>query len=103
MPSSSRMIASASGGVTLNATPTVDLASFQNPYQAGAWSFAVVGNNVYLNYDYDPLGPPLGGGGGGSSVPEPNTLSLAVLAGSLLLSWRHRVRLERKTRNEAIA
>lgn len=88
-------IATASVGVTPNATPTINLSGFSNPYQAGAWSITFDANNVYLNYDYDPLGPGLGGGG--DAVPEPNALSLATLAGLLLVSLRYRLKRAQRT------
>jgi len=96
------LIATASGGILGSPlSPSINLGGFSNPYQAGAFYLSTIGNGLYINYDYDPLGPPLdGGGGGGDSVPEPNAMSLAMLAGLLLVSFRNRMK---KARRSAVA
>jgi fibronectin-binding autotransporter adhesin len=92
------LIATASGGILGSPlSPSINLGGFSNPYQTGAWYLSTIGNGLYINYDYDPLGPPIdGGGGGGSSVPEPNAMSLAMLAGLLLVSFRNRMKKARR-------
>jgi len=74
-------------------SPTINLAGFSNPY-SGNWYLSTAANGLYLNYEWD--GQPLGGGGGPSAVPEPNTLSLAMLAGLLLFSLRYHIKKSAK-------
>lgn len=80
------LIASAAGGLTVNTAPTLNLGGFSNPY-GGSFALTFDANNLYVEYTGGAIDP-----GGPSSVPEPNALSLTMLAGLLLVSFRQKVR-----------
>ena len=52
------------------------------------WSRSGTGAQQYYFDDFTLFGDDAGGGGGGSAVPEPNTLLMLGLAGSVLVSTR---------------
>jgi len=86
------LIASADGGISGFNNLGLTVGSFnQNPY-GGTFALNQVGNEIYLDY----TGAPLGGGGDPSAVPEPNALSLTMLASLLLVSFRHKMRQLRR-------
>jgi fibronectin-binding autotransporter adhesin len=86
------LIATADGGISGFGSLGLNVGGFdQNPY-GGSFSLRQDGNDIYLDYTGGPLGP----GPGPSAVPEPNALSLTMLAGLLLVSFRQKMRQMRR-------
>ena len=91
------LIATAADGISGFGNLGLSVGGFnQNPY-GGTFALNQVGNTIVLDYTGAPLGPE------SSAVPEPNALSLTMLAGLLLVSFRHKMRQMRRQLTTAAA
>lgn len=87
------LIATADGGISGFGNLGLNVGGFDQNAYGGSFSLRQSGNDIFIDYTGAPLGG--GGGGGPSAVPEPNALSLTMLAGLLLVSFRHKLRKAR--------
>lgn len=90
MSNYSLMFASATTGITGFSTGlfSINTSGFQNTF-AGNWFVSQSGNNLFLNYAFDP-----------AAIPEPSSIAmLGIGSAALIVARRRRKRVVRRNRS----